>query len=227
MSVTPMTIGFAGPEVRLYVGCENHRLYCLSTAANPANRMIWSFTANQAIFAAPSFYAGNVYFGCATSTTENLYCLNAESGKLIWDEELWDEVRATPACANGAIVVGDDTGKRLYQRCYARGLTFPEESEGGNPFNASEHRPVLAGMADWFLSSVALTSAGLIFVGNDNYALYALRSLDLGHLTSVGTGGEVRSSPAVSYACQPGYRWIFVTTKASGGLLLAFRQTID
>lgn len=220
MSVTPMTIGFAGPEARLYVGCENHRLYCLSTAVNPANRMIWSFTANQAVFAAPSFYAGNVYFGCATSTTENLYCLNAESGFVMWTRRSNDEIRATPACAGGSMSVGDDTGQILYRRHFASGDAQAE-------FDAFDHRPYLAGMADWFLSSVALTSAGVMFVGNDNYAFYPLRSLDLGHLTSVGTGGEVRSSPAVSYACQPGYRWIFVTTKAYGGLLLAFRQPID
>jgi len=70
-----------------------------------------------------------------------------------------------------------------------------------------------------------------LYVGNDNYAVYALNRNTLDPLVGppIGTGGIVCSSPALSYAACGVERWVFVVTRShfgrgdGKGTLLAFR----
>ncbi len=118
-------------------------------------------------------------------------------------------VRPTPAVSDGYLFIGEDTGWRFYKY----------DATNDDPYTSN------LSLSDYFVGSAALCAAELAFVGNDNGYLYALSQSDLRvPLDSYDTGGIVCSSPAISYAAESGYRWIYVVSR--GGALLAFRTEL-
>ncbi len=57
---------------------DSHTVYAL---ARENGNIRWHFTAGGRIDSSPTFYQGRVYFGSADGW---IYCLNAETGKLVW-----------------------------------------------------------------------------------------------------------------------------------------------
>lgn len=100
------------------------------------------------------------------------------------------------------------------------------------------------GYYNYFVGSAALTPAGYGVVGNDNGMLYGFDKDDVTELAYVDTTYDptsyqystsannfVCSSPAISYAAQSGYKWIYAVSRSDygrgdgRGTLFAFRQS--
>ena len=222
--VSSPAVGAMAGEARLYVGGGDSLVYCLSMADNPTARVLWTYQHIARVESSPTLYQGNVYVGSTGRTLPYTFvCLAAETGERLWGKCGAAEVRATASAAAGAVFVGEDTGHYFSRLSAATGDLVPDDSRI-NPFDAATHKPTPSGSNDYFVGSPALTPSGIAYVGNDNWALYALGSEMLDMKAIVGTGGCVRSSPALTYAAEQGACWIYVTSRAGGGTLRAYRQ---
>mgnify|MGYP001585775516 CR=1 FL=1 len=81
------------------------------------------------------------------------------------------------------------------------------------------------------MGSSAVTTGGLVYVGNDTSKFYALSANDLSKITSYTTGADasyyfISSSPAIGYNVDDDHnRWVFVTRRGptGNGKLYAFK----
>ncbi len=99
---SPMVVGN-----KVYVGALDGNLYCLD--ANNGNA-VWKFKTNGPILATPTIVDGKIYFPSCTggypiylaapSETGDFYCLNADSGSVIWH-------KAIPYVLNGTVGWGN------------------------------------------------------------------------------------------------------------------------
>jgi len=225
--VSSPAVGEADGETRVYVGGVDNMVYCLSTADNPAQRVVWTYQHSNSVEASPTIYAGRVYAESVDHKVPegNLACLQAGTGEKVWIHNLDQEVRVTAAAADGAVFVGEDTG-HLFSRLSAVSGALEPANSNANPFSADAdgHLPSPTGGTPYFFGSPALASSGVVYVGNDNWALYALDSETLDLKAMHSTCGCVVSSPALTYAAEQGACWIYVTSRAGGGTLRAYRQ---
>lgn len=84
---------------------------------------------------------------------------------------------------------------------------------------------------DYFVGSAAHITSGIIYTGNDNGRFYALDANDLNAIVSGGyyddtiqDPGFICSSPVIGYNVDANHnRWVFITTRADGGKLYAFK----
>jgi len=169
---------------------------------------------------------GYAYFGSSTYWPwQNLHKVSISPSFAIVAEAYLDaEVRATPALGYGYAYVGTDTGYRFHQRS-ADTLMLVSYFEAQGMYNY------------YFLSSAALTntgsSVGIAYVGNDDGYLYARRGSEVALPANSGseyaTGGMIRSTPALAYMAEANgslQRWVYVTTRAEGGKVLAFKTVV-
>ncbi len=103
---TPLGIGFsASPAVnegRIFIGDLDGIFYCI----DQDGKKRWEFNAESEIDSCANFYKDKVLFG---SQDSKLYCLNAESGELVWKFAIDDQIRCTPTIVeNRAFVAGCD-----------------------------------------------------------------------------------------------------------------------
>ena len=149
----------------------------------------------------------------------NLFALYPPTGlcpetgeRWIWHQELPHEVRTTCTAADSAIYVGIDTGYQLFKR---------DASDGGwlSEFQSYFGR--------YFVGSAAVTTANLLYSGNDDGYFYVLPTSDLTYpIADYYTGGIISSTPAIIYAAEDGARWVYITSRANGGTLIAFRTSL-
>ena len=137
------------------------------------------------------------------------------------------ECRATAALRPGvgepltpdAAFVGVDTGWTFHKVELGQPLAEPVTA-----FEATE-----GVVLNYFVGSAAVTSGGLVFVGNDNHRLYVLDA-EVSRSGQVeedapprNLEGVVCSSPALSTNVDgTGQLWLFVTSRYNGGTFWAF-----
>jgi len=85
---------------RLFVGTHEGRLLCLRAGDGGE---IWSFTAGDAILAAPTLAGERVVFG---SFDGAVYALDAGTGRPLWKHDTGKPVVSTPAVAGRTAIVG-------------------------------------------------------------------------------------------------------------------------
>jgi outer membrane protein assembly factor BamB len=71
------------------------------------------------VVSSPAVASGKVYFGCHD---DNVYCLNATNGKMIWKYATGGWVKCSPSVADGKVYVGSSDG-RVY--CFYDGGIVP------------------------------------------------------------------------------------------------------
>ena len=98
-----------------------------------------------------------------------------------WTLDTGDQVRSSPAVANGTVYVGSDDNS-----VYAI-----DASDGTTQWTVDT--------GDWVRSSPAVAN-GTVYVGSDDNSVYAIDASDGTTQWTLDTGGSVRSSPAVGNA---------------------------
>jgi outer membrane protein assembly factor BamB len=119
---------------------------------------VWQFrftTEHHYVKSNPSVSLGYVYFG---SNDGNLYCLDAFTGKLVWNYKTGAEVHSSPAVAYGCVYVGSQD-----RNVYALNATTGEKvwnytTDAG--FYGVNSSPAIAD--------------GVVYVGADDAKIYAL-----------------------------------------------------
>lgn len=114
----------------------------------------WPFQAKDAVWAEALVVDGRVYI---PSMDHHLYCLDAESGELIWDQELGGALAAQPVMEDGILYIGAFDGKM-----------YALEADTGQPVEGFDFK---AGNWIW---SEALMSGGQLYVTALDGRLYAL-----------------------------------------------------
>ncbi|MEA2063148.1 MAG: PQQ-binding-like beta-propeller repeat protein, partial [Gemmatimonadota bacterium] len=70
-------------------------------------KLLWTFTADDAIVSSAAISDGRVYVG---STGGKLYALSLETGEKIWDFDTGNVVEASPLLLDGTVYVGSMEG---------------------------------------------------------------------------------------------------------------------
>ena len=97
---------------KVYIVNSHGKLYCLNAEGNGdgTTDMIWNFTTGRNTkYNVPTVADGKVYIGY-----ETFYCLDAETGQIIWSKKIIDGGTGyTVAISNGRLYLGADYG-RIY-----------------------------------------------------------------------------------------------------------------
>ena len=88
----------------LYVGGHDHILYALDSIDGS---LLWTFDANEAIWASPLIVKDQVIFGDDAGI---VYSLNRETGEESWRLTLPDKIRIAPVLSNGQLLVRTTDG---------------------------------------------------------------------------------------------------------------------
>jgi outer membrane protein assembly factor BamB len=205
-----------GSDGRVYVGNDDYRFYCLSSAG----ALVWSYLSDDYFTASPAIDVnGRIYTG---DDAYYLYCLNS-NGSLIWSYRSGNKFIASPAVgADGKVYVGS-RDNRLYGLLSDGSLLWsyktgryvyssPAIGSDGRIYSGSEDDRLYCvnsnGTLSWSYqtggdidySSPAIGTGDRIYIGSEDNSLYCLNSN--GTLSwSYETGGEIeRSSSAIDSA---------------------------
>ena len=109
LSRAPFGASAAVVAGRVYVGSDNHKLYCLDARTGLG---IWEFKAALEIFASPVVADGRVYLGEGLHTAKDarLYCLDADTGKPVWELPTKSHIEFSPTLFGGRLYLaaGED-----------------------------------------------------------------------------------------------------------------------
>ena len=157
-----------------------------STSSTPdANTLVWTAQGiGDKIISSPSIINGKVFVG---SLNNNVYCLDEDTGNVIWRFLTGGDVYSSAAIVNGRVYIGSNDGK-IY--------CLPEDDPTGNGVIAANevHWSYTTGDA---VESSPTVSGGKVYCGsNDNY-LYCLDAMTAGLVWRRDMGERSVSSPAV------------------------------
>ena len=165
----------------VYFGCENGRLYALSTI-NGNER--WSTELGGAIKAAPSYYGGRLYVG---DYGGHMNAVDARTGKLIWQAGSLGPgfggsgaFYSTPAVAFGRVYAGNNDG-RVYSYGLKDGTLAWTHSTGGYVYSG----PTVTSTRH---------SPPSVYIGSFDGNVYSLDAKDGSVRWSRGAGGQVIGS---------------------------------
>jgi outer membrane protein assembly factor BamB len=131
---------------RAIYGCDNETVYCVDAAKG--GPPLWTFAARRWVFASPVVADGKAYVGegLHTTTDARMFCLDAETGKKLWDFQTKSHIEA------GATV----TGGRVY---------FSAGDDGVYALDAATGRLAWQGKG-LHVDSAPLVDDGKVFVGS-------------------------------------------------------------
>ena len=140
----------------------------------------------------------------------------SETGKLVWKFECEDEVRGTPICQNGILLVGSydhnlyaldaETGEFIWKYATDGGIVSRPGIHEGSIYFGSEDRRLHAiiqrsGKLSWTyytdgpIRSSPLIAENHIFIGSDDGFMHAVNSLTGRSSWKADVGSPVRSTP--------------------------------
>ncbi len=133
---------------------------------------LWTFACEEEVRSTPTVSAGTLYIGCYDN---NLYALDAQTGKFRWKYATEGGIAATPCVEEDLVIVGSED--RIIYAVYAKtgqiAWTFPTKG---------------------CIRSSPRALGGHVFFGSDDHTIYALNARK-GHLRwSFDTHKPVRSS---------------------------------
>lgn len=170
-------------EKVVYVGSWDNNLYAINTENGS---IFWTFETGSLISASPSVADdGAIYFGGADGF---LYGLNSD-GTLKWEVFVGGELDSSVAIGiSGELYVAS-----------SEGIVYSFDASGQEiwSFDLPEE-PGAADRETLIISSCMLSGTGELYVGSNNYFLYALDTDDGSVLWSFETAGEIDTSPTMS-----------------------------
>ena len=158
----------------LYIGDGNGTLYALNAATGT---LLWTYAVpSDEIVSSPTVANGVIYFVSVYPIYPNwsttLYALNASSQQVMWHYKWSDLIGGTPVAGPGAV--------------YFNSTAFDANTGG-----------ILWTSPTYFNSLPALAN-GVLYVGSDDNAVYALNANTGTVRWRFGTGNSVYSSPSVA-----------------------------
>jgi outer membrane protein assembly factor BamB len=134
---------------RVYYGSSaDSALHCLAAADG---HELWRVTAGGAVRVAPAWYAGKLYFGADDGF---VYCVNAESGKLVWKRRLMERggcvlnngrlISLWP-CRTGVLVEGNTAYCTASLLPWKDSLLCALDAETGKPEGKGHYEKILKG----------------------------------------------------------------------------------
>ena len=172
------TQNFTAPMIsdgRLFFGSEE-KLICIDAVKG---KTLWEYSSPQTILAPPSIAEGKVLIGGLLDHA--LYCLSADSGKLLWNLNLGDSIPFGAAISGNRVFAGTHGGDVL---CL--------ELDSGKKLWA-----VSAGLR---VAAAPAVAKDRVYVGSES-ALHCLNASTGAKLWQLDTGGTIYTSPAVSGNC--------------------------
>jgi len=136
----------------VYFGTSSGRVYAVDTAAHTQPK--WSFKAKEAIWGSPLVIGAHVY---VPSMDHHLYCLDAQTGTVVWDFEAGGALATQPSPNDGT----------LYQGAFD-GRVYAVEAVSGQQVSGFDFRA-----QNWIWSEV-LVEDGRLYVSSLDGKLYAL-----------------------------------------------------
>jgi outer membrane protein assembly factor BamB len=159
-----------------FVGAADGMLYAVSTSGSSAGTLAWSASLGAGIVQSPVFDGTTVY---AASTSGTVIARSEASGGGEWSVTLVHAAAAAPTL--------DPAGKIL----------VVPTSGGVTALSA------VSGAAKWSVpvtrATVAVLSAGLVYVGSSDHHVYALSESTGRRAWSFRTGGAIRGSGALGF----------------------------
>jgi len=158
-----------------------------SASTGPADMVVkWSVTLGGSVVAGAAAAYNNIYVG---SCDKNLYCLNAQTGALVWKYTTKWRIRSTPACSNGRVYIGPDDGN-----VYCLNATT-----GKSLWNDTLSTLLLAQCASdpFQIRSSPAISGGNLYVGALNGKIYCINAVTGANIWNYTTGNMIVASPAV------------------------------
>src|SRR5579884_2084402 len=128
----------------------------------------WKFQTNGWVISSPAVAKGLVYVG---SDDNNLYAVEADSGKLKWKFETKGLVRCSPAVVNGVVYFGSFDGNFYAVDAATGQLKWKFATGGEREFEArglhgySPRTQTIPDMWDYYLSSPAVDQ-GIVYFGS-------------------------------------------------------------
>ena len=115
---------------KLYVGSEDHKVYCFDTDPGPdpnAPTFLWEYETFGDITSSPAVADGEVYI---SSMDGFVYCLNAYTGAWLWQFRAGTPMTSSPAVADNRVYIGGGDGK-LYCLDSDTGISIWDYPIGG------------------------------------------------------------------------------------------------
>ena len=200
---------------KIFVGSTDGRIYCL----DEDGCVIWSYETRDSFGSSPVVVNGKVFVGGSGNIHGKIYCLNENTGKLIWryTTGTWGYVSSSPAVANGKVFVGsmdnkiyclnENTGELIWSYETGDSVYGDPAVVNGKVFVGSDKIYCLDENTGEFIwsykagdsvgSSLAVAD-GKVFVGSKNNKIYCLDENNGDLIWSYKTGDSVSSSPAVA-----------------------------
>lgn len=209
--------------------------------------LIWTYDIGLAP-SSPVVANGNVF----VSSTEKIYCLDANKGDLIWEHEIESLYYSTPAIAYGKVFVGsmdtkiycldEDTGDLIWSYktgdmvksspTVANDKVFVGSNDGKIYCLGEENGDLIWSYktGDRVIASPAV-AYGKVFVGSMNGIIYCLDETEGDLIWNYNTGDDwVQESPAVRYekvfvASEDGK--IYCLGEANGNLIWSYKSPTE
>ncbi len=173
----------------VYIGSWDKNLYAVDAVTGKEK---WRFKTGDIVLSSPAVSNGFVYVG---SRDNNLYVIDVVTGKEKWRFETGSYVDSSPVVSNGFVYVGSADGN-----LYAIGGALTGQATTQTPDSGVV--PTIAELwrfpTNNSVYSSPVVSNGIVYVGSQDWNLYAIDAVTGKEKWRFGTGGAVYSSPAVS-----------------------------
>jgi len=164
------------------------------------HRVKWRFPTGNRIVSSPVIDNKKIYFG---SDDGNVYAVDAENGRQIWQRSTRGPVRSTPVVVNGVLYVGSYDGNLYALSSETGALKWKFPTGGERRFEAKglhgmqpKHQTI-ADPFDIYLSSPIVVE-GVVYFGSGDNNVYALDAATGDLRWKFKTGDVVHASPAFS-----------------------------
>jgi outer membrane protein assembly factor BamB len=147
----------------------------------------WTADLGGPVVSSPSIVNSKIYIG---SYDHNIYCLDAESGSVIWKYKTKWRVRNSPAVVGGKVYVGPDDGSVYCLDANTGSLIWQ------NTLHTEILKTVLQPIAQ--IRSSPAVVGGKVYVGSLNDRVYCLDAETGSTIWKYKTGDRVASSPAIA-----------------------------
>jgi outer membrane protein assembly factor BamB len=145
-----------------------------------AGSLAWTFPTGGMVRSSPAVVDGVVYVG---SDDDNVYALNATTGRRLWYYPTGNLVESSPAVANGVVYVGNNAGTVYALRT--------------SPTLSDTERKVWAYPTYYPVRSGPVVVDNVVYFGSESGSVYAVNTSGVGRW-SYATGNWVVSNPTLT-----------------------------